>query len=194
MLTIKQLHYRHCGPVDLEIENGACIGVYGDSGSGKSLLLRTVADLDEHNGDVLLDNENCQDIAAPDWRRQVALLPAESQWWFDTVGEHFIGEDCDLASLGFKDEAMHWQVSRLSTGEKQRLALLRLLQNKPRVLLLDEPTANLDQQNARLFEQQIAKYLQQHNACAIWVSHDIQQLERVADDVYRMQQGQLVRT
>lgn len=194
LLQIKQLSYQHCGPVDFAVAAGQCAGIFGESGSGKSLLLRAIADLDEHTGDVVLDDTGVADTAAPRWRQQVALLPADSQWWFDSVGEHFEKLDQQaLAAMGFEAGVADWQVSRLSSGEKQRLALLRLLQNEPRVLLLDEPTANLDAENTRVFERFITDYIERHHACAIWVSHDVQQLQRVCDTLYEMKQGQLVK-
>jgi ABC-type iron transport system FetAB ATPase subunit len=131
-------------------------------------------------------------VSAPEWRQHVAMLPAESQWWFDTVGEHFNTTDTELFQrLGFKPQVADWMVSRLSSGEKQRLALIRMLASKPRVLLLDEPTANLDQQNTNTFEQIVADYLATQNACAIWVSHDRKQLQRVTQRIYTIEKGQL---
>lgn len=168
------------------------MGVFGESGCGKSLLLRALADLDPHGGEVSLDQVDAQQMSAPAWRTLVALLVADSQWWFDTVGEHFsVLNSGDLARLGFREDVGHWQVSRLSSGERQRLALLRLLQNQPRVLLLDEPTANLDAQNTALFEQFIDDYRMQHDACVVWVSHDREQLARVAQNTYELKQGNL---
>ena len=194
LLKLHQLKYQSCGPVDLVVESGECIGLSGESGSGKSLMLRAIADLDEHGGDVLLDDVNCTSVAAPQWRQKVALLPAESQWWFDTVGEHFNMTDTDLFQrLGFKPQVAGWQVSRLSSGEKQRLALIRMLGTSPKVLLLDEPTANLDRQNTATFEQIVADYIATHHACAIWVSHDREQLQRVSNRMYTIDKGQLSR-
>ncbi len=177
-------------PVTLCIDAGECIGLSGASGSGKSRLLRALADMDEHSGDLWLNDDCCKAMQAHAWRKQVALLPAESQWWQDRVGDHFcIAHDhkdkacCDatlLDKLGFKPEVMQWQSARCSSGEKQRLALLRLLVNQPRVLLLDEPTANLDPEKTRRVEQLVKDYLQTTQTCCIWVSHSAEQLQRVA--------------
>lgn len=191
-LTIEQLYYLHCGPIDLQVRSGECVGLGGASGSGKSLLLRALADMEPHRGLVRLDTVEQQLISAHQWRRKVGLLPAESAWWFDTVGEHFRQQPVEhLQQLGFDGDVSHWSVSRLSSGEKQRLGLLRLLENQPEVLLLDEPTANLDRENTGLFETFIADYLARRAACALWVAHDTEQLERVSTHRYELRDGAL---
>jgi len=119
-------------------------------------------------------------------------LPAESQWWHDTVGMHFGTIDRDrLHDLDFDEEVMSWTVSRLSTGERQRLALLRLLANRPRALLLDEPTASLDVDNASRVEKLIESYRSKERACVLWVTHDPNQAHRVASQHYELRDGKL---
>jgi energy-coupling factor transporter ATP-binding protein EcfA2 len=83
--------------------------------------------------------------------------------------------------LGLGSDVLQWQVQRLSTGEKQRLAILRLLANRPRALLLDEPTASLDRENVDRAEGLLLEFCRDHKAPIIWVSHDPGQLERVAE-------------
>lgn len=193
LLSIKNLYYLHCGPINLQVNASECIGVCGVSGSGKSLFLRALSDLDDHQGGISLDDVNQQEIKAHLWRRKVALLSAETQWWFDTVGEHFTElTEQSLFSLGLDFEIANWAVSRLSSGEKQRLGLLRLLENSPEVLLLDEPTANLDKKNTLLFENFVREYLLNNSSCAIWVSHDAQQLQRVCRQQYEIKSGELI--
>jgi ATPase subunit of ABC transporter with duplicated ATPase domains len=112
----------------------------------------------------------------------VALLPAESQWWAATVAEHFATfDEQNLGRLGFEAGTGQWRIERLSSGEKQRLALLRLLANRPEVLLLDEPTANLDADNRQRVEILVREYLKDTGASCLWVSHDPAQLERLCD-------------
>jgi len=187
LLRVSQLMTHQRGPFELSLDAGECISLRGPSGSGKSLLLRAIADLDPHQGEVWLDGVACEQIPAPQWRRQVALLPVESQWWLDEVGAHFPAGDCPwLARLGFSEAALGWQVSRLSSGEKQRLALARALMNRPRVLLLDEPTASLDETSATALETVVAKYRLENNAAALWVSHSATQAARVATRHYQL--------
>lgn len=165
----------------LELAAGECVCLSGPSGAGKSLLLRAIADLDPHEGEVWLDGREAREFVPNDWRRQVGLLPAESQWWHERVGAHFSAVDAaQWQALGFAPETGDWQVARCSTGERQRLALLRLLANRPRVLLLDEPTASLDPASVGRVEALVAAYRTEQQAAVLWVSHDPAQIERVA--------------
>jgi len=184
-LQLSDLIFQGRGPYNFRIFSGQIAGLQGASGAGKTLLLRAIVDLDVHQGEVRLGDMVCGEVSAVSWRKNVGLLPAESFWWFDTVGEHFrmpvqplIGK---LHQLGFELDVLSWEVSRLSTGEKQRLAIIRLLQNKPRALLLDEPTASLDAANIECTEALLVDYCRQQQVPLLWVSHDSLQLERVAD-------------
>lgn len=192
-LKIDQLRVRHIGPIDIRIGPDELVTVSGPSGAGKTLLLRAVADLDLHRGRVFLDEVEAGRMDAPDWRRQVGFLPAESHWWCDTVGAHFHGGIEPFVpwwhALGFDLDVLGWKIRRLSTGERQRLALLRLLTNRPRALLLDEPTANLDEENERAAEGLLADYARENASPVFWVSHNQRQIRRMASRHFRLKNG-----
>lgn len=191
-LIVKNLQTALLGPLNLELRSGERHFIHGPSGAGKSLLLRALADLDPHQGTLTLNGVSQNEIPASQWRRHLAYLPAESHWWADTVAEHFSHiEEEALQHLGFTHEVVNWQIMHCSSGELQRLALLRLLQNHPEILLLDEPTANLDPKNCQRVEQLLLDYQQQHHAALLWVSHDPQQMKRLATHCHTMQNGQL---
>ena len=191
-LRIDQLVTRHVGPIDLCVEAGECVCIQGASGSGKSLLLRAIADLDLHTGEARVDGLACADLPAPQWRRKVTLLAAESQWWCERVGDHFERRADDwMDRLDLPREAMDWEVARCSTGERQRLALLRVLVQRPGVLLLDEPTGNLDAHSTQRVEALLEDYRQREKAAILWVSHAHEQVERVARRSFVLRDGQL---
>ena len=178
--------------INLELAAGECVCLAGPSGAGKTQLLRAIADLDPHHGEVMLDGRSARNFSAHEWRRAVGLLPAESQWWMDRIGDHFSRiDEAQWRALGFSADTADWQVSRCSTGERQRLALLRLLANAPRVLLLDGPTASLDPVSVVRVEQLIADYRQQQQAAVLWVSHDAAQRARVAVRELSIEGGRL---
>lgn len=192
-LRIDQFVTRHVGPIELAIGAAECVCIEGASGSGKTLLLRAIADLDPHGGEAYLDGESCSSLPAPAWRHLVALVVAEGQWWSERVGDHFDQgvDEAWLEQLGLPDSAMGWEVARCSTGERQRLALLRTLMQAPVALLLDEPTGNLDQESTRRVECLLAGYQRQRQAALLWVSHDAGQIERVAQRSFILNDGRL---
>ncbi len=183
VLIIKGLEVQGLPPIDLTLQSATITTLSGPSGVGKSLLLRAIADLDPNEGEVTLDNHRRSDTPAPQWRRMVGLLPAESHWWSERVGDHFPANvDTTLvAALDFDHDVMAWTTSRLSSGERQRLALIRLLTQAPFVLLLDEPTANLDSDNTARAESLIQRYCEENDAPVLWISHDRNQCRKIGN-------------
>jgi ABC-type iron transport system FetAB ATPase subunit len=179
---------------DIVLSAGKISGLTGPSGVGKTLLFRAIVDLDPASGDIRLGSESRESMPAHEWRRRVCYLPAESAWWQHTVGEHFDKEPAPevLESMGFTRDVLSWEVSGLSTGERQRLALLRCLVCSPEVLLLDEPTASLDAERSLQAEAIVQSYVEESGASVFWISHDREQLGRVADNFYTIDEGGLV--
>jgi len=183
-------------PINLELKQNETISISGESGAGKSLLLRAIADLIPHKGECYLKVQNANNIVAHAWRKQVAYFAAESQWWFDTIGEHFktplsSNIEAYLKTIGFSLDVLNWDAMRCSTGERQRLAIIRLLVNEPCVLLLDEPTANLDAENTRQVEAIFKQYQHQSQCGIIWVSHNTEQKNRVSQRQFEIKQSEL---
>ena len=182
MLSVRGLRRGGLLPVSFDLAEGECVAVRGPSGSGKTLLLRAIADLDPNAGAVVLDGEAREAVPAYLWRRRVAYVPAESGWWAERVAQHFADWSAALPLLGplaLPTACRDWPVLRLSTGERQRLALIRALALRPRVLLLDEPTSGLDADATAAVERIIADRLGA-GAGALWVTHDAAQAARVA--------------
>lgn len=195
-LRIINLHSRLAGPFDLELAPGECLAVTGPSGAGKSLFLRMMADLDPNEGQVYLDNIERRALAAPGWRRRVVYNAAEPGWWHERIADHFPGEELGFARnvaprLALAPGLLDGPVVQLSTGERQRVALIRALALSPPVLLLDEPTGALDEDSTRLVEQVLRDQLAA-GVTIVMVTHSGAQAGRLGHRQMRMENRRLV--
>ncbi len=193
LLRVRSLARQGLADASFALEAGRCLAISGASGSGKTLLLRAIADLDPNHGEVLLAGQRRSAMPAPRWRRRVVYVAAEAGWWADGVGAHFQGHQAAsalLAELGLPEDALGWAVMRLSTGERQRLALARAVALAPDVLLLDEPTSGLDPEATRAVEALLRRELAR-GAALILVSHDVEQVARLGDRRMEMMDGVL---
>ncbi|MGJ7917029.1 ATP-binding cassette domain-containing protein [Massilia sp. LXY-6] len=197
-LSARGLRSRFGGPFDFELAAGECVAIQGPSGAGKSVLLRMLADLDPHEGEVLLDGQASSAMPAPAWRAQVVYQAAEPAWWEASAGAHFTAAQRGfvagaMAALGLAPALLDTEIERLSTGERQRLALVRSLARAPRVLLLDEPTAALDPESVTRAEALLAARLADGMAVLI-VTHSAEQARRLAQRIFRLEHGRLSST
>jgi ABC-type iron transport system FetAB ATPase subunit len=194
-LELRQLRSDHAGPVSFSLGAGECLALTGESGAGKSVCLRMIADLDPCEGDVLLDGVARSTWRGPAWRRQVVYQPAEPAWWDSTAEAHFppaqrAQAQALLPALKLKPAVWQGDLARLSTGERQRLALVRSLAGAPKVLLLDEPAAALDPDTTLALEAVLHAH-RQAGMAIILVTHSHEQAARMAQRHLRMVNGQL---
>jgi len=191
MLSVRHLTAPGIAVAALEVAGGECVAVMGPSGAGKTRLLRAIADLDPNEGDLSAGGVDRAAVSGPAWRRLVGYVPAESGWWADRVGAHF-AEPCRaqalLAEMRLPPDVLEWPTARLSSGERQRLALARALLLAPRALLLDEPTAALDEDTRGIVEAILRRRLEA-GAAILMVTHDPAQARRMAARVLRVEEG-----
>ncbi len=193
----------------LAIRPGEVFGLVGPSGAGKSTLLRLLALLEAPTeGAVQLtlgDGGFCgYETITTETRRQLAMVFQRPVLLNRSVTANIA---YGLRVRGIRDaaESVQEQVARvrlvgfedalpntLSGGEMQRVALARALVVQPRVLLLDEPTANLDPPNVQLIEALIREQNQQHGTTIVLVTHNVFQARRLAHRVGLLLEGHLV--
>jgi phosphate-transporting ATPase len=193
MLTVKSLSRPGLEPTSFELAAGECVALRGPSGAGKTLLLRALADLDPNDGEVLLDGVPRSRIPAPQWRRRVGYVAAEPGWWSERLVEHFqdwASQAGPARRLKIAPSVAERRVNQLSTGERQRLALLRALEHRPDVLLLDEPTGPLDEESTAAVEG-LLREKQSNGLALFWVTHDKRQAARVASRQFWIDRGRL---
>lgn len=178
------------GGLDLTVEPGQVMVVRGPSGSGKTRLLRLLAWMDPpDSGRITLDGRDPEQWGACAWRAEVVWVPQAPPAMPGTPASYLEAvADLKVQRAREADDPMaiaeRWGLpaevwsrpwSELSGGERQRAALAVALARRPAVLLLDEPTGNLDP------EATVAVEADLKGRSAVWVTHDDRQAERVAD-------------
>ncbi|HEY4029806.1 MAG TPA: ABC transporter ATP-binding protein [Caulobacteraceae bacterium] len=196
-LLVRRLKSDLAGPFDFAVEPGGCAVISGPSGSGKSLFLRMIADLDPSAGEVRLNGTERSTMTGPAWRRMLPYVPSEAGWWLDGVIDHFAPAARDearrlAADFGLVEGQFEAEVARLSTGERQRLAIIRALVLRSPALLLDEPTSALDTEDAMRVEAALQARLAQ-GCVIVMISHDAGQAARLKAAAYRMVERKLER-
>jgi ABC-type iron transport system FetAB ATPase subunit len=182
VLRIEYLSVPGLPALSFEVPASECLAVVGPSGSGKTRLLRTIADLDAAEGYVYLEGLERHEMTGPVWRRRVRYLSAEPAWWASTPRQHLPATaklDRLLSALAIGPGLLDRPVTELSTGERQRLGLVRAIADEPAVLLLDEPTSALDAPAAALVDELI-KFQMLAGRMVVLVSHDDAQIDRLA--------------
>ena len=192
MLRLEHLARPGLQPVSLRLPTGACGVVMGPSGAGKTLLARAIVDLDPNDGEAFWKDRARSAMPACQWRRLISYVPAQSGWWADRVGDHFPKPvDAEtLSAVNLPPDAPSWPVVRLSSGEKQRLALLRALAAGPDMLILDEPTAALDDETKERVEALLRQCLND-GLTLLLITHDKAQAKRLGRHFWRIDSGRL---
>lgn len=193
--------------LDLEIGAGECVAIAGASGVGKTMLLRALAGLAPVTaGAIHFRGRALDHWHMPAYRAQVVYLaqrPALPEGSVEAAlrrpfhlqvhrGKRYCAATVSgyLETLGFDTEFLGRDSENLSGGEAEIAAMLRALLIEPVILLLDEPTASLDEETTRRMEGLIGTWLQgdDRRAC-VWTSHDRAQLERVSRRIIALQNG-----
>jgi len=191
---------------ELKINRGEILGLVGPSGAGKSTLLRLLGFLEKPAaGQLSYAGQICDD-SWPDIvnRRRVTMVFQNPHLLRRSVRENVVyglriqgqkNGQADvtqlLEQLGLKDLAAA-TATTLSGGEAQRVALARALVLQPDVLLLDEPTANLDPFNIKLIEKIVRKVNRELKTTVVVVTHNVFQARRLSDRVGLLLSGRLV--
>lgn len=189
----------------LDVHAGEILALVGPSGAGKSTLLRLLNFLEAPaSGKLLYRGRAMEGAQAPlELRREVTTVfqrpVVVGANIFDNVayGLHLRGQRVNgqveemLARVGLEERA-RISARKLSGGELQRVALARALVIEPRVLLLDEPTANLDPYNVTLIEAIVREQNRTRGTTVVVVTHNVFQARRLAQRVGLMLNGNLV--
>lgn len=220
MLELIDLHHRFhqadqelhiLRGVNLEVMAGEMVALVAPSGTGKSTLLQLAGLLDQlQSGTIRIDGQDVGGVT--DQQRSTLraqkigfvyqfhyLLPEFSALENIIMPQLIAGQTESaaqaramnlLTQIGLADRAHH-RPGQLSGGEQQRVAILRALANQPKILLADEPTGNLDADNARLVWQLLRDLAKAQNMAVIIATHN-RELAQTLDRVVTLRDGQVV--
>lgn len=193
--------------VDLKLKNSGITVIFGRSGSGKTSLLRCMAGLDKAaHGLMQIGEKTWQDdgVFVPVYRRKIGYVFQEASLFSHltarqnlaygqkrNVTENGLQFDEIIALMGIEKQLNHFPAA-LSGGERQRVAIARALLSNPKLLLMDEPLASLD--DAR--KQDILPYLErlrnEYNIPMIYVTHSMDEVARLADHLVILEAGKVI--
>jgi len=193
--------------IDLDVKPKEKIAIIGSSGSGKSTLLHILSTfLKPNDGEVYIDNKNIYDLKQKELieiRKKKIGIIFQFHYLFNTftalenleAAALISGEKIDyglLERLGIKD-VIHQNIQTLSGGQQQRVSIARVLTKKPKIIFADEPTGNLDKQNAFEVIDILKEYCDSNSAALLTVTHDAE-IAKKFDKVYELKNRSLAET
>ncbi len=189
--------------ISFDAEGNNIIALLGVNGSGKTTLLRTIAGLERADeGSLSINNE---ELGLPELRKIATLVFQRTVMFsrsvYDNLAfglrirglekEKIAGEVSKaLEAVGLRDLDRR-KAKKTSGGEQQRIALARAFLLNPKILLLDEPTANLDVSSAKIVEE-IIKNRRTKDCVIILATHNLHQAKRLADEIFHIHEGRIL--
>jgi len=197
--------------VDLEVKRGDFLGILGPNGSGKTTLLRIISGTARQSeGSVLLEGRDMRKVRGKDIAKKIAVVHQENDLGFDyTVDEvvsmgryphigrfQFNEKGGEKAVRGAMEltgtlELRGKSMTTLSGGERQRVIIARALAQEPRLLLLDEPTKNLDVRHSLDILGLIGRWNRENGLTVVMVLHDLDLAARYCSSLLLLKEGRV---
>lgn len=216
MLKINNLHFKYKNSKEdnikdfnLEIKKGDIVSILGESGSGKSTMLRIIAGLeDAYSGEILIGGTlvYSKDISVEPEKRGIgmvfqdyALFPHMTVAKNIMFGLKKMGKSqrekrmIDMLRLVNLEEYKDKYPYELSGGQQQRIAIARAIAPSPSLLLLDEPFSNLDANLQSKIRSELKEIIQKSNITSIFVTHDKEDAKALADKVVVLNKGEIIK-
>jgi iron complex transport system ATP-binding protein len=217
MLRVQDItiNYGECAvvqDVSFSLEAGKIIALLGENGAGKTTLLKALnASLPVAKGSIALDEKSIEKLSRREIARKIAVIAQETETKFPVSVLEFVlaGRFAHGAAFGWESAAdlqialrsleacdlknyENRRMNQLSGGERQRVVLARALATEAEILLLDEPTANLDLAHQSLLFRLVKERCVTSNAAAIVITHDLNLASEFADEFLLLKNGKII--
>jgi molybdate transport system ATP-binding protein len=207
-LNIESTHSQFSLAINECLSFSGIVGVFGHSGSGKTTLLRAIAGLNQQttgsivfNDNVLLDSNNKKNMKAEN--RNVSMVFQEPRLFPHLTVEQnldFAIQRCQHSKLDKSDiieltnitSLLHKNITQLSGGEQQKVALSRAILSEPKLLLLDEPLSALDRKSKKELINLLKTVHKKLNLPMVYVSHSSEELQQLAEQLVVIEQGKVI--
>ncbi len=192
--------------ISFSVSRGECLCLTGPSGAGKTVLLKCLNRLIKPSaGEILLDGRDTGKMNPVELRKQICLVGQLPVLFAGTVKDNLacpftFRANLDLPvpdyatlmeNVGLSPKYLTKNASKLSGGEKQKVATARALGLKPAILLFDEPTAALDEASKLVIEDQIRRLNRDYGMTIIVVTHDMEEARRLSRRILSIEKGHL---
>jgi len=197
--------------VSLRLEKGKIIALLGANGAGKTTLLKSLnGGLPLASGEILLNEKPLKNYSRREIAQKVAVIAQETETKFPVSVLEFVlaGRFAHASAFGWETEKdlrialdclslcdlkdyENRQMNQLSGGERQRVVLARALATGSRILLLDEPTANLDLAHQALMFRLVRERCETCESAAVLITHDLNLASEFADEIILLKSGEI---
>ena len=207
MFSLKEVRYKNILDIkDLTIKEHKVTCIMGESGSGKSTLLKLLNKLIScDSGEILYNNLSLKEVNPIELRRSVVMLPQFPAIFTGSIKENLliglkfsekplVSDDKlrEVLEMVKLNKDFHEDAEKLSGGEKQRIALGRVILMQPEVLLLDEPSSALDEDTEHMIIESLVNYTKNNNKTLIMVTHSKKIAHHFSDEIVEIKKGKVI--
>lgn len=206
MFILKNIKYKNILHIEnMTIQNGKVTCIIGESGSGKTTILKMLNKMISPDiGEILFKDKKLNETDSVALRRNVVMLPQSPAIFKGNIKNNLLigldfSEKPAASDIELKEvlkvvklnKDLNDSADKLSGGEKQRVALGRIILMDPEVLLLDEPSSALDEETENIIIEALVDYTKKFNKTLIMVTHSRQVAEKFSDEIIAIKNGKI---
>ncbi len=207
-LTFSYSNHKILDDVNLAVEHSEILSLVGPNGSGKTTLIKCIDRILKAEGSIFLDGRDINSMSGPEIARTIGYVPQSSSSPFSTtvfdivlmgrkphiswkVGDSDLDKVSEILELLHLEDLSMRDFSQLSGGQRQKVLIARALAQEPAILLLDEPTSNLDIKHQLEVMEAVSRLVKEKKISAVMAIHDLNLAGRFSDRLAMIVKGKI---